>query len=246
MLFALSHGILWPLLISLGGAMTRDSESRGLLIGYERRLNQQEKEVRRLLRRRRVKIGSDFDGSICDTNRLKAQLAKEMYGVAVSQHRLHRRFIAEDRLLTLAQYEEIKRLIYETEVGLRATGYRGGVEHIKLLVQLGCEVPVISNRTPVASALAEEWLHRQKLDLEFTGVGIEGSKVPAVEGCLMFVDNDADKLRELSRIVPRLFHLVVNRTWESDQDSGGAVRVYTWSEAYQKILDHLEWRLLRR
>lgn len=217
---------------------TQQLRAMGLEDDEDEPLSQQELRLAEFLATMPMIVGTDFDGTVFDADGLKAQLARLMFQVNVPvPSRLRRRFIEQDGLLTLDQYEMLKIVIYESEAGLHGHSYRGAVRCLSRLCRLGFGLRIVSNRTKLASELAIAWLEQRQIASEFLGIGIDTSKVDAVRGCVFYGDNDAHKLALLKGVVPHLLHIVPHRSWEEELDSGDAERVFDWDHAYQQIID---------
>ena len=67
-----------------------------------------------------MKIGLDFDGVICNDERLKIAGAQELYGVTLAPGRAKKEFIEEDKVITLEQYRDLQKYIFETDSMIKA------------------------------------------------------------------------------------------------------------------------------
>lgn len=215
----------------------------GLYPPEEEELTEQERYVQEILKILMIVVGTDFDGTLYDSNGLKQLLVRIIHKIHIyDASRLRSRFIKEDYAqgvhdLTAAQYAKIKKYVYESPASQMGESYAGAVRCLRRLLYLGFRLRVVSNRTKKSGRWAKKWLVIKRLTADFRAVGIGTSKVKDVRGCLFYCDNDADKLALLRGAVPFLLHIVPNAHWEHGLDSGGAHRVFDWDEAYQEIID---------
>lgn len=187
-----------------------------------------------------MKIGFDFDGVITDCGDLKSIAAMELYGVNIPPKDFKKEIVVGRGLLTAKQYRELQRVIYETkEWGLRIEMVDDGIpSYLNHLDREGHKLVVVTSRGGVALDVAKEWSRRQNIDHYFEFVGTGGqSKVEALRGFDLYVDDDLDKLEPLVGIVPQLLlfswgynmHIPVN---------GIAERVSSWMELHRVIKVH--------
>lgn len=187
-----------------------------------------------------MRIGLDFDGVITDCGDLKSIAAMKLYGVNIPPKDFKKELVVGRGLLTAEQYRELQRVIYETlEWGLSMEMVDDGIPcYLNHLDREGHKLVVVTSRGGVALEVAKEWSRRQGIDHYFEFVGTGGqSKVEALRGFDLYVDDDLDKLEPLVGIVPQLFlfswgynmHIPVN---------GIAKRVSSWMELHRVIKVH--------
>ena len=182
-----------------------------------------------------MKIGLDFDGVISNCAKLKSEYAKRLYGVHIPGSQFKKDFVIANGWLTEEQYQEITKAVYYTrEVGTLMEPVGGALSCVSKLVKEGHAVLVITSRRDTELEIAKEWATRQGLALEFVGVGTRNNKAHAATGLDVYVDDDLPKLEPLVGVVPNLFLF----SWGYNQrfnETGIAVRVFTWKELYRRI-----------
>lgn len=182
-----------------------------------------------------MKIGLDFDGVISDCGKLKSEGANNLYGVNISSGQFQKELVVGKGLLSLEQYQELQRKIYNTkEIGFIMKPVDGMLFYLPKLIADGHTVLVVSSRNETGLEIAKEWAVLRNLTLEFVGVGYGNSKAQATVGLDVYVDDELGKLEPLIGIVPNLFLF----SWDYNQhlSEGGFVkRVFSWEELYHKI-----------
>jgi uncharacterized HAD superfamily protein len=181
-----------------------------------------------------MNIGLDFDGVISNCGKLKYDCAKKLYNLEIPARQFTREGVVGGGLLSMEQYREFQRNIYNTEIGFLMEPVIGMLEYLPKLIAEGHKVAVISWRDGDGLKIAREWLLLRGLTLDFFGVGYGNSKAKAVSGSDVFVDDSLDKLKSLIGIVPHLFLF----SWDYNKhlDTGTAIkRVSSWEELYHKI-----------
>ena len=183
-----------------------------------------------------MKIGLDFDGVISNCAKLKSHCAKMLHGVDIPAGLFKRDLVIGNGWLTAEQFQEVgKAVYYSREFGSLLEPVDGTLSYLPKLIQDRHTVLVITSRKGIELEIAEEWLCRQGLALEFISVGgYHNSKAGAAMGFDVYVDDDLHKLQLLVGVVPNLFLF----SWEHNRrfnESGVAVRVLSWEELYKKI-----------
>ncbi len=182
-----------------------------------------------------MKIGLDFDGVISNCGKLKADYARQTYGVEIPATQFKKDLVIENRWLSADQYDEVSRVVYFTrEVGLRLEPVDGLFPWLLKLLKKGHGISVITSRMETDLEIAKEWSARQGLPVEFMGVGYRNSKAERVLGLDVYVDDDLHKLKPLVGIVRHLFLF----SWgynERFDEAGIAKRVCSWKDLYGKI-----------
>ena len=142
-----------------------------------------------------MRIGLDFDGVITDTQKLKAEIAKEVFQRELPPHLAKEHLVVEHGLMTRAEYRELMTYIAaRRDVGLRMTPKHRAIENIQRLQSKGHELIVITSRDGEEVAIAREWCRNHSLTLPIISVGYGGSKIEAAKGCLAYIDDDLHKL----------------------------------------------------
>lgn len=182
-----------------------------------------------------MRIGLDFDGVLSDCGRLKELAAQEMFGVVIPRERFKKELVVGAGILSMEQYLHLQDVIYGTrEYGLRMEPVPGMIENLNRLLAAGHEAQVISSRSGPTLAVAQEWLERQGLRLQSTGVGLGVSKAEAASGLDAFVDDDLDKLEPLVGVVPHRF--LFSWGYNDHVDIGAtAARVASWRELHDAL-----------
>ena len=182
-----------------------------------------------------MKIGLDFDGVISNCAKLKSDCAKRLYGAHIPGSQFKKDFVIANGWLTEEQYQEITKAVYYTrEVGTLMEPVGGALSCVSKLVKEGHTVLVITSREETNLEIAGEWIERHRLPVELVGVGLHNNKAHAATGLDVYVDDDLPKLEPLVGVVPNLFLF----SWGYNQrfnETGIAVRVFTWKELYRRI-----------
>ena len=182
-----------------------------------------------------MKIGLDFDGVISDCGKLKSDGAKKLYGVDIPPAKFKKEIVVGEKHLTMEQYRELQKIIYGTrEIGFLMEPVDGVLHFLPRLVADGHTVLVVTSRGEVELEIAKEWSTRQRLQLNFAGVGYGNSKASAASGLDFYVDDDLDKLEQLVGIVSHRF--LFSWGYNTHVDIGTvANRVASWEELYRTI-----------
>ena len=182
-----------------------------------------------------MKIGLDFDGVISNCAKLKSDCAKRLFSVYIPGTQFKKDFVLENGWLTEEQYQEITKAVYYTrEVGTLMEPVDGTLSFVPKLLKDGHTVLVITSREKINLEIAREWMERHRLPLDLVGAGLHNSKAHAATGLDVYVDDDLPKLEPLVGVVPNLFLF----SWGYNQrfnETGIAVRVFTWKELYRRI-----------
>lgn len=187
-----------------------------------------------------MNIGFDFDGVFTDCGKLKSAAAKGLYGVDILPENFKRELVVGKGILTTEQYSKLQQVIYETrEWGLRMEMVDEGIpNYLNHLVREGHKLVVVTSRGGAALNVAKEWSRRQNIDHYFELVGTGGqSKVEALRGFDLYVDDDLGKLEPLVGIVPHLFLFSWGYNMHNSVE-GIAKRVSSWLELHRIIKMH--------
>lgn len=179
-----------------------------------------------------MKIGLDFDGVISDCGKLKSDGAKRLYGVDIPPAKFKKEIVVGERHLTAEQYHELQKTIYGTrEIGFLMEPVDGVLRYLPQLVADGHTVLVVTSRGEAELEIAREWSMRQRLKLDFVGVGYGNSKADAAVGLDLYMDDDLDKLEPLVSVVPHRF--LFSWGYNAHVDVGTiAKRIASWNEFY--------------
>lgn len=184
-----------------------------------------------------MNIGLGFNGVITDCSNLKSFAAMNLYGVIIPPKDFKKEIVIASGILTEKQYCEIQRFIYETkEWGLSMEMVDGEIPvYLNHFDREGHKLVVVTSRDGTALDVAKEWSRRQGIDhyFEFVETG-DQSKVEALRGFDLYVDDDLDKLEPLVGIVPQL--LLFSRGCNNHGlNEGFAKRVSSWEELHHVI-----------
>lgn len=183
-----------------------------------------------------MKIGLDFDGVISNCGQLKSDGARLLYGVEIPPERFKTELVVEAGILTLEQYRNLQRQIYEnSEIGLTMLPVEGIFEYIPKLKQDRHDLIVIASRNQSSYNIAKEWMKRQNLSLNFVGVGGGVKKTEACRGLDVYIDDDLDKLEPLVDIVPHRFLFSWGYNQHIQAPKEVAKRVSSWKQFYEEI-----------
>ena len=182
-----------------------------------------------------MEIGLDFDGVITDCGQLKSEGAKKLYGIDIPAGRFKKELIVGGNILTLKEYRNLQKIVYETkEVGLSMKPVNGVLQYLPKLIEAGHRVIIITSRDCMGLQVAEEWSLERGLELEFIGVGYGNNKVAAATGLDVYVDDDFDKLEQLVGIVSYLYLF----SWEYNQhikNIDPVIRIASWEKLFAHI-----------
>lgn len=183
-----------------------------------------------------LKLGLDFDGVIANSAPLKALAAKKLFNITVSAEDCKRETILKKGIMTAKQYDSIQDLAYwDPELGMTMQPIPEALLYLEKLQEDGHKIIVITARTSGSIDIAQEWLSKQGVHLEFWGVG-RGSKLHAAQkwGIEVFLDDDPKKLEPLSGVVQQLFLMSCGYNLEYETNDT-ITRVASWSEFYLQL-----------
>lgn len=178
--------------------------------------------------------GFDFDGVLTNCGRLKTEFAKILFNVDIPSEIFKKEIVVDNGLLTFEQYRTLQREIYNNkEIGLRMYPVDGMLEYLPRIQQDGHKMLIVTSRESAGISL--EWLLDRELYIPVTCVGYRNSKAVACKGMDVYVDDDIDKLEEISNVVRHrlLFTWPYNR--HLNLDGTGVERVDGWKQLYDKI-----------
>ncbi len=184
-----------------------------------------------------MKIGLDFDGVISDCGQLKSYGARMLYGIEIPPERFKKELVVNSGILTLEQYRNLQKQIYETkEIGLTMLPVDGVLEFVPRLYEEGYDLMVVTSRKEgPASEIAREWMRLKGLNLHLVGVGSGVSKADACSGLDVYIDDDLDKLETLVDCVPNryLFSWGYNQHIKIHKEI--AKRINSWQHFYEEV-----------
>lgn len=175
-------------------------------------------------------IGLDFDGVIADIIFLKQKYAKKLYNVHLEPYECNRKSALE-RGIDREMYAGLAIHIYQTEAGLEAPEVKDSIEYIRRLQKEGYNVRIISSRKDNSIKYVRQWLEDKNLEIELINTNNE-SKADYVDGIIFFLDDDLNKLVEISSKVkfPCLLDTEYNK-----KDKTGKIKRVSWKEFNELI-----------
>jgi len=180
-----------------------------------------------------MKIGLDFDGVIADNNKLKTDGAKFLYNLDIPSGQFKKEILIKNNILTLEQYRELQRFIYGSErSNLKMDPVDGVLEYLPKIISAGNEILVVTSRSEEAVPFMKTWSESNGLNLDFIALGYGNSKKEATAHLDLYVDDDLDKLLDLTTPERVLFSWAYNSHFK---DLGDIKRVGSWSELYDLI-----------
>ncbi len=175
-----------------------------------------------------MRIGIDFDGTISDTNAMKARWIRDHLGMEVAQSLCDRTACVP--IIGLENYERLSPAAYEREGTLSAPPIAGVAEALQRLSAVA-ELFLLTARKPHRVAFAEEWLDARGLLRCFSAImtsdGEPKHALCVAHGLRALVDDDARHIIGLdahgvrgilfkacdARIVPGTDGVRLCRTW---------------------------------
>jgi uncharacterized HAD superfamily protein len=182
-----------------------------------------------------MRIGLDFDGVITDSCHMKQEYLKKNYGLELPAHLIKREIMVGRGHLTNEQYDRINHdIAFSEEWAKQMTPLPGMLHYIPKLLDEGHDLCIITNRSQKARDLAESYLRSNGISVPVYGMGKGVSKAPACKGLDVFIDDDLDKLEDLTDIVPNRYLM----SWQFNEHHDTkdiATRVHSWEEFYTLI-----------
>ena len=184
---------------------------------------------------RKLNIGLDYDSICTDSRKIKADLAKRLFGKTVPYEDIKSYTTVASGLLTKEEYATIQyKAHYTPSYNKEAPTVPGAISYIKKLIDQGHTIRIVTGRDKKAAIYAAERLEYEGVPLKVTGVGKDATKRFACKGLDVFFDDDLHKLKPLKGIVPHLYLL----SWPYNThlaEQKIATRVKSWDEFYDKI-----------
>lgn len=182
-----------------------------------------------------MNIGVDLDGVVIDSHAVKPLIAKEMFGVEISQENCTRENASKLGLLTVDQYNAVSKETYQQDK-FPMEEIHQACHYVNLLRTENHTIRAVTSRSDADGALPRAlfWLSARNLNLLVTGVGYGKPKIEACQGLDMFIDDDLDKLVPLAGQVPHLL-LFSSPTNRQHEVPAGIRRVDSWWEVYNYI-----------
>lgn len=181
-----------------------------------------------------MKVGLDFDGVIADSQKLKSQIAKKIYGLNISPDIFKKEIVVKDKkILSHERYREIQKLTFNREWGMSMEAVEGVSEYFKKLLAEN-NVKIITTRGKPESEIAVEWMVKNGLPIpEIIPVGYGVEKTEACKGLDVYVDDDFDKLHPLAGIVQ--YRLLFSWLYNEGVSEEGIIRIMSWKELYDFV-----------
>ncbi len=181
-----------------------------------------------------MKIGLDFDGVIANNNKLKSEAAKLLFDLDIPPDRFKKEILVEENILTLNQYRKLQKFIYDPEErsNLKMDPVEGVLTYLPKIISEGYEILVVTSRSKDSIPFMKTWSKNINLNLNFIALGYGKSKKSATADLDLYVDDDLDKLLDLTTPNRILF------SWKYNShltDLGTIKRVDSWNELYNFI-----------
>ena len=153
--------------------------------------------------KQRPGIGIDYDGTIADTNTIKAAWIRENLGIKVPPWKTDRTMCVP--IIGLEQYERMSRVVYSPEMSMRAPEVPGAASAIRVL-SVKYRVYVVTARNNRQIASCQAWLREAGIAEYISGYlssaerGPDGTRRSKGElahryGICVLVDDDERHLR---------------------------------------------------
>lgn len=184
---------------------------------------------------KRHSFGIDYDGTIADTNRVKASWIRERLGQEVHPHACDRTSCVP--IIGADNYEDMAAVVYEREWSLKAPPVAGALDGLRALRECG-QVYVLTARLPHRLAFAREWLEQHGAG-EFADALLSSAQSDKLSVCKqhgidVLVDDDE---RHLIPVVTRGIQAVLLKVdFNGDiTPSTGVQFCRSWAEVLNKI-----------
>ncbi len=125
-------------------------------------------------------IGIDFDGTLADTNTLKAEWIRQRMGLVIPPYLCdHTSCIS---VVGRENYKEMGDYVYGEEMTLAVSPMPGALAAIRTL-RASHELVVVTARTGERSEFTERWLSKWEETRGMRVVGVRTSEVPKLQVC---------------------------------------------------------------
>lgn len=188
--------------------------------------------------KRKLNIGFDFDDVIAYSHETKSKLTQSLFGIYIPPNEFRKDLILAEKILTAEQYFQMGRILFTQEHEINPVP--DAIETLRVLRTDGYDIKIVSSRDAEGKTLqpAINWLKKYNVDIPLFGTGYGNSKLEAVRGLDLFVDDDPEKLEPLIGIVPHiLFYKWAHNSHKIPPS--GVVEVSSWKEIYDYI-SHIE------
>lgn len=195
----------------------------------------------------RLRVGLDADGVIFDGAEMKSRMTYELFGVYIDPQEFCKRLVFQSGRVSREQYEEMKRIAYNTEVALTFKFVPGAERTIRHMINLDWFLPVLTNRKDSACDFIRRILDRVRLPINVYSNGQavlsenghykDNTKLDLINqlgGLDVYIDDDLSKLESLAGYVPNLILFSQPFNQDEDAESIGAVRLDGWGN----VLDY--------
>ncbi|MBD3260730.1 MAG: hypothetical protein GF334_03500 [Candidatus Altiarchaeales archaeon] len=180
--------------------------------------------------------GLDFDGTICDTGRLKKKYLWDKYGIQISLWQANRTTLTSQGILTDTQYNQMVEYISSKQSTLNCPPLAGVYKSIKSLSEKGI-VYIITGRNGKGFSTAVEWMHKRGLD-EFVEGYITSNKIKDKLGiCCQrnithLIDDDPGHFKDMN---PQVKAILMQTGLEQTPPDNGVIHVNCWEEAMKHL-----------
>lgn len=180
-------------------------------------------------------FGIDYDGTIADTNRVKAAWIRERLGRQVDPQVCDRTSCVP--IIGADNYEDMAAVVYEREWSLKALPVAGAVDGLRTLRQYG-RVYVLTARLPHRLTFAREWLEQHGAG-EFADALLSSADSNKLSICKqhsidVLVDDDERHLRPVVGQGVQAILLKVDFTGDITPPAGVEL-CRSWPEVLNKI-----------
>lgn len=181
---------------------------------------------------RLLNVGLDFDGVFVNSDQLKVDAARHLYGKVIPLEKMKKEILVREGTLTPEQYEELKTFVYDTEYGLRMQLIPDVKYYLSKIIGDGHKVGIKTSRRHCD--IVNQFMNEQRIKLPVENTGTNENKREICKGLDFFVDDDMEKLLPLTGLVKNLYLF----RWPSNQEdflTDGIREVGSWMEIYQQI-----------
>ncbi len=180
-------------------------------------------------------VAIDFDGTLADTNGVKAAWIERHLGKRVAPWKCNRSDCVP--IIGTENYARMGAAVYGRECTLRTPEVPGALEAVRLLARRA-ELFVVTARGPERMGFAREWLENSNVLGCFTGMlsskGTSKSQVCSTLNADALVDDDVRHLRDAGEHPFLKLHLQYGREEQSQPDSP-IIFCQSWDEVLRTL-----------
>ena len=176
-----------------------------------------------------MRIAIDYDGTVADTNHVKADWIMQNLGQVVEPWNCD--YTNCVPIIGEPAYRKMGDVVYERESTLQTSEVPGAVEAIRLLARKA-EISIVTARSPGRMAFAREWFSMkglQGLVREFqSSKGSSKEDVCRTIAADVLIDDDIRHLRDVR--LPGLKRILLQHGREDLQETAEVMACRSWSE----------------